>query len=481
MHIHELFEEVFFENLDFEFKKRLDNKNTEGWGKTLAAFANNAGGIMFIGVDDDGVLQGLTVKEIDEAKLQIQREIERHFSPKIKLSFKVRNIDDSLNRFVLAVEVKSNDLLVEYKIGDYNNVVYIRKDAQTVPASPKELIDLLRKKESRSLDSEVLDENFRHDDFKIFFEACTNYRSDGEMPSDNSLINIEAVTQDGKLTYGASLFKDDSKKDETLITCHLYDGFEKDAKVLDVKRFKGNLIDEYEFMKKFIMLNTRRGYEKIKNGGQKTIMSYPYSSIDEALINSLAHRDYSIQGTQIDIAIFLDRIDIYTPGSWLLNKNASEYDWSKMPSIRRNKIICEMFTLAGLMEKGGTGFRQMHRDYMPYPDKLPTFENYGDYSILTLFDLTYNETKDRQQEISNETLNVPQKSGEIPFKDVVLEFCLDSPKTRRQIQSLTTYSSPQTVITKIIKPLVKEHLLVPTDSPNSPKQKYITNKNLYKK
>lgn len=483
MHIHELFEDVFFEDMDFEFKKRLDNKNTEGWSKTLAGFANNDGGIMFVGVDDDGNVQGLTINEIDQTKLLIQKEIERHFSPHINLSFKARNIDDSLNRFVMAVEVKSSDALIEYKVGDYNRLVFIRKDAQTVPASPKEIVDLTNKKKSRALDAEFLDEDYRPEDFKKFFTACKTYRNDEKMPHENSFLNIEAITQEGKLTFGASLFKDLSNRDETLITCHLYAGFEKDARVLDVKSFKGNLIDEYEFMKKFILKNTRSGYEKMKNGGQKAVVSYPSSSIDEALINSLAHRDYSIKGTQIDIAIFPDRIDIYTPGSWLLNKKASKYDWSKMPSIRRNKIICDMFTLAGLMEKGGTGFRQMHKDYSPYPDKFPIFESYGDFSILTLFDLTYDDTYNRRPELSNGIFDATLRfeDTEIPFKEVVLEFCSDTPKTRKQIQALTTYSSPQTVISKIINPLVRQHLLVSTNPTTSPKQKYITNKKLYHK
>jgi hypothetical protein len=52
MHIKELFNNVLFENLDFEFKSRLDKEKTISWGKSLAAFANGEGGVIFIGANN---------------------------------------------------------------------------------------------------------------------------------------------------------------------------------------------------------------------------------------------------------------------------------------------------------------------------------------------------------------------------------------------------------------------------------------------
>jgi len=48
---------------------------------------------------------------------------------------------------------------------------------------------------------------------------------------------------------------------------------------------------------------------------REEIRAYPKEAIREALVNAIAHRDYSISGTQIDVDIYIDRIDIVSPGS----------------------------------------------------------------------------------------------------------------------------------------------------------------------
>ncbi|MCI1735605.1 MAG: ATP-binding protein [Bacilli bacterium] len=60
MHIKELFNNVLFENLDFEFKSRLDKEKTISWGKSLAAFANGEGGVIFIGANNDGIVERMS-------------------------------------------------------------------------------------------------------------------------------------------------------------------------------------------------------------------------------------------------------------------------------------------------------------------------------------------------------------------------------------------------------------------------------------
>lgn len=68
MKIEELFPDVLTEDLEHEFKATLNPDNPIKWAKTIVGYANANGGIIFIGVSDDGEAFGLTLEKIDDTK-----------------------------------------------------------------------------------------------------------------------------------------------------------------------------------------------------------------------------------------------------------------------------------------------------------------------------------------------------------------------------------------------------------------------------
>jgi ATP-dependent DNA helicase RecG len=482
-HIKELFKDVLFENLDFEFKSRLDKERTINWGKSLAAFANGDGGTIFIGADNDGIIGGLTYDEVDQTKLLIHQENERHMLSLVKCHFQPKSIGKMQKRFVLAVEIESADEMIVYDNGDYNKIVFIRKDGQSVPGSPQEIVEVSSRKKGAGFDRNVLDSYYQRDNFSSFFKACEKYRGDRQRPEDKAFVDAGVIREDGRLTFGASLFEDNCKEKNTTIFCRFYAGFDKAGAVIDKGEYLGNLIGGYDFMESFIKKNIRHGFRKEPSGGQEDIISYPSTSLDEALINALAHRDYSISGTQIDVNIFSDRLEISSPGSCLLSKEADQYDWNHIPSIRRNLAVCEMFSLAGLMEKGGTGFLQMQKDYQSHPDKHPAFHDYRDFSVLTLFDLSFIEMDiaETNAKPNHGQVVFDKLEGYRPYDEAVLILCYNAPKSRAEIQKLTSYQSPKGVIENVISPLLKAGLLISTSPGRASNQKYFTNKDKVKK
>ena len=59
MKISELFPDVVTEDTEYEFKALLKQDNPVKWAKTIVGYANDQGGIIFVGVSNDGEAFGL--------------------------------------------------------------------------------------------------------------------------------------------------------------------------------------------------------------------------------------------------------------------------------------------------------------------------------------------------------------------------------------------------------------------------------------
>ena len=92
--------------------------------------------------------------------------------------------------------------------------------------------------------------------------------------------------------------------------------------------------------------------------------------------------------------IYCDRIEIVSPGSWLLPKSYAEYPLGSILSIRRNTIIAACLDEANLMERGGTGFQTMIESYEDCDEQLqPVVSIYPGFLNLRLYDRLYEEKK----------------------------------------------------------------------------------------
>ena len=364
MKIKELYPDVITENLQYEYKAVLNSVNPIKWAKTLVAYANGEGGILFVGVSNAGVAFGLTLEEIDKTKNLIAVINDRHIFPHIKIQFMLRSVDDAAENFVLAVKVFQANSVVRYREGDFNETVYVKGDGYSSPATPEEIISLAKRK--FGVDNEPSSTKYNENEWREYINLAKEYRKDSSTPTLKELQNEEIVTKDGYAKSGFLMFSDDYNGDDSLVCCRLWKGLNKTGIVLDSVRLKGSLAKVLKDALVFIERNTKTGWKKTEKGGREEIRSYPREAIREAMVNAIAHRDYSIMGTQIDVDIYDNRIEIVSPGSWLLPRPYDEYPIGTIPSIRRNAIIAAILDVANLMERGGTGFQTMLECYKDY-------------------------------------------------------------------------------------------------------------------
>lgn len=82
---------------------------------------------------------------------------------------------------------------------------------------------------------------------------------------------------------------------------------------------------------------------------------YVERSYHEVLINALAHRDYLVNGSEVHIDIFDDRMEIYSPGGMSDGIAIQDRDPLLVPSTRRNPLLADIFERLGYMERKGSG------------------------------------------------------------------------------------------------------------------------------
>lgn len=452
-----------FENREYEYKLHLETSvdKIEKWAKTLVGYANTYGGYIFVGVSNDGSIVGISKDEVDKTKLLVLKTINRYIFPHVQVTFSVFPCKEG--KYILSIWTGYVNEMVIFKSGDFNEKVYLREDGSTIPATISQILSMGKRK--YGMDKQFLNEQYEVKNYSKFMHLATLYRKDGEKPTEKLLINEEIIGEDERITEGLKMFSDNYSSDETLTVCRLWNGYDKgDNEVIDKKEFKGCLCDVFTNIMAFVKRNSRSGYIKQSDGSRLDTLSYPEDALREAVINALAHRDYSIEGTQIDIDIFKDRLVITSPGKWLLSKKPSEYSLDTIPSVRRNKVICACFEVTGLMERSDSGLRKIYKIYKALNFKEPVLNDQHDYFLITLYDLL------------GENKNAVTKASK--YDDTILSYCNNMARSRDEIQNYVGVRSRSYFTTKILKPLLESGALEATSSSKSRKIKYITsNKN----
>lgn len=456
MKIKDLYPDVITEDLNYEYKAVLNPDNPIKWAKTIIGYANDKGGTMFVGVSNDGEAFGIGLGEIDKTKLLISRINDRNIFPHVKITYMMRSVDDNAERFVLAVKVAPAESVIRYREGDYNETVYVKGDGNATPATPEEIISLSKRK--YGVDNETSEIEYCVKYWTEYIELCKRYRQDQSVPSVKELQNEEIVSKDGYAKSGFIMFSDNYDREDTMICCRLWKGKNKTGVVLDSSRLRGSLARVFVDALNFIERNTKTGWHKTENGGREEVRSYPKEAIREALVNAIAHRDYSIAGTQIDVDIYSDRIEIVSPGSWLLPKDYYEYPVGSIPSIRRNSIIAACLDVANLMERGGTGFQTMIEAYKKSPEKIqPVISIYPGFLNLRLYDMLYSEAV---IELDLEGFSNAEK--------VIAILNMEGPKSVKELQERINYRSRSQFLKDVINPLLESGDIYRDGKPKSP-------------
>ncbi len=363
------------ENQRVEFKESWRDE----YLKTLCAFANTDGGVMYIGMSDNGEPVGL--KNVDSLLESLPNKI-RHSLNIIPL-VKEENIEGVK---VIKIEIPHSEVPISYR-GKF----YIRSGSTTQEVSGMELVNFVMKKQKLSWDTILSNAGIEEIDEETvlkFKNMAKDRLAISEGDSIEKILESLELIREGKLTNaGLLLFgKDPSRYFLNAIT--RVGRFKTEADIMDTIDIRGNLFNQVNEVVEAIKKHLNVRFE-IKGIEREDIWDYPLPAIREACINALIHRDY-LDSAENQIKIYDDHIWFWNPGR-LPEGITVDMLKGEHFSKPRNRLIAMVFYYAGLIERWGTGTKRIVELCKEQGLPEPEFREFGNgFSVIFYKDI-YNE------------------------------------------------------------------------------------------
>lgn len=392
--------DIIGETMDYDKKLALEVKKPKSWCKSVSAFANGVGGTLIFGVSNDNEVRGLLDAEKDAEIISEQIKTRLDPIPEFHLSF-FRTEDD---KTLILLNIRQGEETPYYYLADGVMEAYVRLGNESVKADATELKRLVLRGKNSSYDA--LGTTYSVSDY-AFSKLRERYKAwTGESLEDKELVSFGLVDDKGKLTNAGALLADDSPIRWSRVFCTRWNGLDKGGGIMDAlddAEYSGSLISLLNEGAAFIKRNMKTMWKKTANS-RIDMPEYCERSYFEALVNALVHRDYLVNGSEVHIDMFDDRMVIYSPGGMPDGTLVQERVIEAIPSTRRNPVLADVFQRLGYMERKGSGLTKIINAYKNannYDEsKAPQFISSRVEFTVILKNLNYGENRDGKSEIN---------------------------------------------------------------------------------
>lgn len=421
--------------------ENLECKLTTGARKeatqTVCAMLNRNGGLVVFGVKPDGQVVGQDVGDntVEKVSTEIQK-IEPSAYPKIE------RIKIAGNKELIVVQVHSGPL----KPYRYKGVPYLRVGNTTQIMSGDEYNRMLleRLHSEKRWENQTAEEWWTIDDLdhaeirNTVSEAVRLGRlNEPESRNPEDLLRGLGLLRDGVLLRAAAvLFGNEERLRLEMPQCLLkvakFRGLDR-SEFIDNRQFTGNafsllfkamnfLIDNNPIASRFEPTKIERIDEPL----------YPPLAVREALANAICHRDYTMGGGSIGLAVYDNRLEVTSPGGLHFGLTP-EALFQPHESRPWNPLIARAFYIRGIIEEWGRGTLKIV-DWST-ASGLPHPEIKEENNSVTVRFLS-SDTKPSQEQPyvltkqQEEILKLLKSKGALPLRDIHAAFGVQVSKRR---------------------------------------------------
>jgi ATP-dependent DNA helicase RecG len=382
-----------------EFKElRVDSGavaslNAESFAGEMVAFANAEGGVIFLGVTDAGVVSGLPDDAIGRTEAWVVNVASSNCDPPIRPVIRRLRLPDpaGTERSVLLCEVRKSLYVHRTAGGRW----YVRVGSQKRDMTAQELSRLLQQRgRAYVFDEQPVMTATREDLDPGALER--HFAAAAGIPWLDLLRNTKVLARDesgtdrptvaGLLAFGREVR---AHLPSAFIEAAVYRGARLDSDDLNhsesIEGPAAQQIDRATGFVNRLMLRPAR-----KPIGRRDYPQYSLGSVHEAIVNAVAHRDYSLSGAKIRLYLFTDRLELYSPGGL---PNTLTLESMPFRVFTRNQLLVSFLskmrsaaTGLAFLESRGEGVRRILEEGERHSGRRPEYRLLdGQELLLTLW------------------------------------------------------------------------------------------------
>ncbi|GAB4345524.1 MAG: helix-turn-helix domain-containing protein [Flammeovirgaceae bacterium] len=431
------------ENNKIEYKRELaDELDLE---KEVIAFLNSReGGFIYIGIDNDGNIIGVT--NADRDILKIKDRIKNNILPSTLGLYDVV-LDEKNGKKIIKIIVAggSEKPYFKKKNGMTEKGCYIRIGTAAEPM-PQKMIDEMFA--SRTQNSIGKIKSPRQD---LRFEQLHIYYQEKQKPLNKQFrTNLELLTPQGELNYVAYLLADENN---ISIKVAKYKGKNRTELIENNEYGYCSLIKAAKNVLNKIELENRT-IAKITSTERKEKRLWNPLALREAIINVFVHNDYTRE-IPPKFEIFNDRIEFTSAGS--LPEGLSQNEFFEGFSVPRSKELMRIFKDLDLVEQLGSGIPRILEAYSK--DCFYFSDNF----VRMVFPA-----------IEAVHIDIDQVTDQVTDQVKQLILLIEDEHTRKELMIKLRMKHNQNFRDNYLHPALEKKLIELTipDKPNSKNQKY---------
>ena len=422
------------------------------WLKSLSAFCNTQGGILYVGVDDHGEIIGIKNSK------KLLEDIPNKLKEILGITASITLHTHQENEYLM-IQVEKYPYPISYK-GSY----YQRSGSVTQELKGASLDHFLLTRQGRRWDGLPLP-LFGEEDIDPLALRLFSQKAQSKKRIDEDFLHADVNTLIQKLhlkegeyyKIATALLFGHNPQNYVIGSCIKIGYFASNTDLLYQDVIEGNLFSQVDKTIELVFSKYLKAW--ISYEGIQRVETFPLSQIAfrEALINAVVHKDYA-RGSAIQISIYEDKLLLWNAGDLPLHWDIQTL-LSKHSSEPHNPSIAYPFFLAGYIESWGRGIEKIIEESKHYNGIIPTFKIQNGFWIEFAF--PKNTKRKIGNKLGNKLGNQPSKNSTNKEDNKDINTLTSNQKTiLRLLEKNPTYSTAkiadklqitQTAIEKNIK------------------------------